>query len=417
MDTQVIIVGGGPAGLMLAGELRVGGVDVIVLERLPEPAGRPRGLGLAARTMEVFDQRGLLPRLGPVETGDRGHFGGLPLDLAVLEGARHGAGNVSQARTEAMLAEWAAEIGADIRRGHELTGLTDRGDAVEADVAGPAGPYRLRAPYLAGCDGGGGLVREAAGFDFPGTESTMEGSPDTGRVIVRQVTEYRRGRVLLAGDAAHVQLPACGERLDTGVQDSVNLGWKLAAELSGWAPEGLLGTYDIERHPVGRRSLTSTQAQALLCWGGPRTEPLRELMSELTAYEEAARHLAGMVSGLEIRYDMGPGDHPLLGLRMPKRELAGGSGTTTTTGLLHRGRGVLLDLADDAALRDLAEPWADRIDVVTAQPHGLASADPLHGTGAVFVRPDGHVGWAAPDGTGQDLPTALACWAGPPRAS
>ncbi|HEX2312893.1 MAG TPA: FAD-dependent monooxygenase [Thermomonospora sp.] len=489
MDTQVIVVGAGPAGLMLAGELRVAGADVIVLERLPEPTGQSRGLGFTARTMEVFDQRGLLPRFGPVETSNKGHFGGLPLDFGVVEGAHYGAKNVSQARTEAMLEGWAAEVGADLRRGHELTGLADLGDAVEAEVRGPDGPYRLRAAYLVGCDGGRSAVRKAAGFDFPGTEATMEmfladvrgcgirprliGETVPGgmvmavsiaegvdRIIVcergrpprrrteppawqevadawqrltgedihhgtpewvssfgdatRQVTEYRRGRVLLAGDSAHVHLPAGGQGMNTSIQDSVNLGWKLAAEVAGWAPPGLLDSYHAERHPVGRRLLTNTRAQGLLFLSGEEMQPLRDVMAELMAYEEVARHLVGMVSGLEIRYDMGPGDHPLLGLRMPKLELVGGPGKTDTAELLHRGRGVLLDLADDPLLRETAAPWTDRIDVVTARPHRLGPGSPLAGTDAVLVRPDGHVAWAAPDAASPDLSTALRRWAGAP---
>ncbi|WP_165495150.1 FAD-dependent monooxygenase [Actinomadura roseirufa] len=489
MDAQVIVVGGGPAGLMLAGELRTAGTEVIVLERLPEPTGQSRGLGFTARTLEVFDQRGLLPRFGPVETSDRGHFGGLPLDFGVVPGAHYGAKNVSQARTEAMLAEWAAETGADLRRGHELTGLRDLGDAVEADVRGPSGAHTLRAAYLVGCDGGRSLVRKAAGFDFPGTDATLEmfladvrgcgirprligetvpggmvmavsiaegvdriivcerGTPPrrrtgpppwrevadawqrlTGEDIshgtpewvsafgdaTRQATEYRRGRVLLAGDSAHVHLPAGGQGMNTSVQDAVNLGWKLAAEVAGWAPPGLLDTYHSERHPVGRRLLTNTRAQGLLFLSGEEMRPLRDVMTELMAYEEVARHLVGMVSGLEIRYDMGPGDHPLLGLRMPGRELVGAAGKTTTTELLHRGRGVLLDLSGDPALRDLASPWSDRVDIVTARPHGLDPDDPLAGTDAVLIRPDGHVAWAAPDAASAGPVPALRRWAGAP---
>ncbi|MFB4310300.1 FAD-dependent monooxygenase [Actinomadura sp. GTD37] len=490
MDTQVIVVGAGPAGLMLAGELRTGGAEVIVLERLPEPTGQSRGLGFTARTMEVFDQRGLLPRFGRVETSDRGHFGGLPLDFSVVRGAHYGAKNISQARTEAVLEEWAAETGAGIRRGHELTGLTDLGDAVEAEVRGPDGGYRLRASYLVGCDGGRSGVRGAAGFGFPGADATTEMfladvrgcgirprligetvpggmvmavaiAEDVDRIIVcergtpprrraepppwrevadawqrltgesihhgtpewvsafgdatRQADAYRRGRVLLAGDSAHIHLPAGGQGMNTSVQDSVNLGWKLAAEAAGWAPPGLLDSYHTERHPVGRRLLTNTRAQGLLFLTGEEMAPMREVMGELMAYDDVARHLVGMVSGLEIRYDMGPGRHPLLGLRMPNQELVAEPGKTTTAELLHRGRGVLLDLTGDAALRDAAEPWADRIGVVTAEPHAPDPDGPLAGADAVLVRPDGHVAWASPDPARQDLPTVLRRWFGSPR--
>jgi bifunctional hydroxylase/dehydrase len=486
MDADVIIVGAGPAGLMLAGELRLGGADVVVLERLPEPTGESRGLGFTARTMEVFDQRGLLPRLGAVEISTEGHFGGLPVDFSVLEGAHFGGKGVPQARTEAMLGEWAAELGADVRRGHELVGLpTGTGDAtgVEAEVRGPEGTYRLRAPYLVGCDGGRSTVRRAAGFDFPGTAATLEmfiadvRGPDieprmTGqtvpggmvmagklgdgvtRIVVcekdrpprrrteppgfaevaegwrrltgqdisdgapiwctsfgnatRQVTEYRRGRVLLAGDAAHIHLPAGGQGMNTSIQDAVNLGWKLAAVVRGAPPE-LLDTYHQERHPVGARLLMNTQAQGLLFLSGDEVQPLRDVMSELIRYREVSRHLAAMVSGLEIRYDVGPGGHPLLGRRLPTGQaLSTEDGPTTTGRLLHRARGVLLDLAADPALRRTAAAWADQVDVVVATAPSPSPESGLFGTVALLVRPDGYVAWAAP-GCG-DVEPALRRW-------
>ncbi|MGP4092722.1 FAD-dependent monooxygenase, partial [Streptomyces sp. KR55] len=174
MDAAVIVVGAGPAGMMLAGELRLAGVDVIVLERLEERTGESRGLGFTARTMEVFDQRGILPRFGEIETSNQGHFGGLPIDFGVLEGAWQAAKTVPQSVTERHLEEWASSLGADIRRGHEFLSLKDDGDGVEVEVRGPAGVDRLRAAYLVGCDGGRSAVRKAAGFDFPGTAATME---------------------------------------------------------------------------------------------------------------------------------------------------------------------------------------------------------------------------------------------------
>ncbi|NUR86590.1 MAG: NAD(P)-binding protein [Nonomuraea sp.] len=491
MPDPVLVVGAGPAGLMLAGELRTAGAEVVVIERLERPSGQSRGLGFTARTMEVFDQRGLLSRLGDVETTDRGHFGGLPLDFGVVPGAHYGGKHLSQARTEAMLESWAADLGADIRRGQELVGLTDHGDFVEARVQGPKGVYRLRGGHLVGCDGGRSFVRKAAGFTFPGTDATMEmfladvrgcdlkprpiGETLPGgmvmaaalgdgvdRIIVcergrpprrrdeppawdevaaawqrltgedirhgtpvwtssfgdasRQAGQYRRGRVLLAGDAAHVHLPAGGMGMNVSIQDSVNLGWKLAAEALGWAPPGLLDSYHAERHPVGRRLLTNTGAQGLLFLSGSEMQPLRDVLAELMTYEDVARHLVGMVSGLEIRYDVGPGDHPLLGRRLPKSVLTLKEETTTTTELLHPGRAVLLDLSDDESLRALASPWAHRVDVVTARPHELTPGHPLADTDAVLVRPDGHVAWAARAGDEghEPLTAALHRWSGAP---
>jgi len=490
MDAPVIVVGAGPSGLVLAAELRLGGVEVIVLDRLSKPSGESRGLGFTARTMELFDQRGLLPRFGDLETSAIGHFGGTPLDYSVLDGCHFGARGIPQARTEAVLGEWAAELGAQVRRGWNAVGLTDAGDGVdevEVEVDGPDGRQRLRCRYLVGCDGGHSTVRAAGGFDFPGTDATIEmfladvagcslrarfigekrpggmvmsaplgdgvdriivcerGTPPrrrtappdftevadawqrlTGEDIhggtalwvnsfgdaTRQVSEYRRGSVLLAGDAAHTHLPAGGQGLSTGVQDAMNLGWKLAATVVGWAPQGLLDTYHTERHPVGSRVLMNTQAQGYLYVNGVEVAPLCAVFAELMRYPEVGRHLAGMVSGLDIRYDVGDGDHPLLGLRLPSQELVGPEGKTTTIDALHSGRGVLLDLADREDLRRAAAGWSDRVATVLAQPHDPPAASPLAGTAAVLVRPDGYVAWTGPDpGT---LSAALNRWFGSP---
>lgn len=485
MNTAVIIVGAGPAGLTLAGELRLAGVDVVVLERLAEPTGESRGLGFTARTMEVFDQRGLLPRFGEIQTSNVGHFGGLPLDFGVLDGAHFGGKGIPQARTEEVLGEWAEELGADIRRGNEVLEIADDGHGVDVVVRSTGGTERLRTSYLVGCDGGRSTVRKTAGFDFPGTAATMEmfiadvtdceieprwvgeikpngmimagplgdgvtrivvcerdrpaqrrSSPPpfsevaagwqrlTGQDIsgataiwasafgnaTRQVTEYRRGNVLLAGDAAHIHLPAGGQGMNTSIQDATNLGWKLAAVVNGTAPVGLLDTYHDERHPVGRRLLMNTQAQGLLFLSGDVVQPLRDVMTELMGFEDVSRHLVGLVSGLEIRYDVGDGDHPLLGLRMPACELAGPAGPVKTPELLHAGRGLLLDLADSAELRAMASGWTDRVDVVTTTAPADARPESLAGVSAVLLRPDGHVTWVAP-GTA-DLVTALRRWFG-----
>ncbi|MGV9693191.1 FAD-dependent monooxygenase [Streptomyces sp. NPDC003444] len=491
MDAPVIVVGAGPAGMILAGELRLAGVDVIVLERLAERTGESRGLGFTARTMETFDQRGILPRFGDIETSDQGHFGGLPVDFGVLEGAWQAAKTVPQSVTETHLEAWATELGADIRRGHEVVTLKDHGDEVEIEVRGPGGVQRLHCAYLVGCDGGRSTVRKAAGFDFPGTGATLEmyladlkgielaprmigetlpggmvmvgplpggvtriivcerGTPPrrretppafeevaaawqrlTGDDIshaepvwvsafgdaTRQVTEYRRGRVLLAGDSAHIHLPAGGQGMNTSIQDAVNLGWKLAAVVKGRAPLELLDTYHEERHAVGRRLLMNTRAQGLLFLSGPEVQPLRDVFTELIGYEVVGRHLAAMVSGLEITYDVGTGTHPLLGRRMPRLELVGEHRKTSSTELLHPARGVLLDLEDNARLRARAAGWTDRIDIVTARAHAPSPTEGLDRTSAVLIRPDGYVAWAAP-GSHHDLPMALERWFGPAFAA
>ncbi|CAM3542645.1 FAD-dependent monooxygenase [Kibdelosporangium persicum] len=486
MDTAVVVVGAGPAGLMLAGELQLAGVDVVVVEKLARPTGESRGLGFTVRTMEVFDQRGLLPRFGDLTTTSYHHFGGLTLDLGVLDGVHLANKTVMQWQTEKVLEEWATELGAEIRRGHELVSLTQNDAGVEIEVNGPQGAYRLRGAYLVGCDGGRSKVRKSAGFDFPGIPATMEmfladvkdvrvrerryGETVPGGLVmaghlpegltrlvicehaavpkprtspatfdevvaawkrltgedisggtpvwtssygnaVRQVTSYRMGRVLLAGDSAHIHLPAGGQGMNVSIQDSVNLGWKLAAVVRGTAPADLLDTYHSERHPVGRRLLTNTQAQGLLFLGGTEIQPLRDVISELIEYEDVSRHLARMVSGLDIQYDMGEGDHPLLGRRVPHVDLVHEDGKTSTTELLHAGRGVLLDCAGNAGLRKAAAAWSDRVEIVTAAPVDNGTDSPLHGADAYLIRPDGHLAWAT--GSKAGLPAALERWFGP----
>jgi bifunctional hydroxylase/dehydrase len=478
MHNTVIVVGAGPVGLMLAGELRLGGVPVVVVERRAERSGESRGLGFTARATEIFHQRGLLERFGEVETSRQGHFGGIPMDFGVLEGSHFGARGIPQDRTERILEDWANELGATVLRGHELVALREDTDEVIAQVESPDGRRELTGAYLVGCDGGRSIVRGLAGFDFPGTDATREmyladvvgrgirprfigervpggmvmsapladdldriivcergtphrerrGNPDFAEVAdawqrltgeslhgaetrwvsaftdaTRQVTEYRRGRVLLAGDAAHTHLPAGGQGLSLGVQDAMNLGWKLAATVRGSAPPDLLDTYHAERHPVGERVLRNTRAQGLLYLSGEEVEPLRAVVGELMTIPDVARRLSGMVSGLDIRYDLGPDTHPLLGRRLADFRLGG----TTVAETLHAARGVLIDVGG-SGLSEVDE-WSDRVDVVTAEPGPDWPAD----TGAVLLRPDGYVAWAG----GSGLAEALHRWFGPPKAA
>jgi bifunctional hydroxylase/dehydrase len=237
----------------------------------------------------------------------------------------------------------------------------------------------------------------------------------------RQVTQYRRGSVLLAGDAAHTHLPAGGQGLSASVQDAMNLGWKLAASVRGWAPLALLDSYHAERHPAGARLLMNTQAQGFLYLSGTEIEPLRTVLAELMEFADVGRQLSGMVSGLDIRYDVGAGDHPLLGRRIPRQELMTAAGKTTTVDLLHQGRAVLLDFTDNAAISRTACSWQDRIHVITAVPHDLSAESPLAKTTGVLIRPDGYVAWAGsaatsagPDGGG--VTEALNRWFGSPGA-
>jgi bifunctional hydroxylase/dehydrase len=490
MDAEVIVVGAGPTGLTLAGELRLGGVEVLVVERLERPTGQSRGLGFTARAMETLDQRGLLPRFGTVEISPLGHFGGVRFDYTVLPGAHFGARGIPQSQTEAVLEQWAVELGARVRRGWTVLAWNDSGDEVTVEVGTPEGVRSLRADYLVGCDGGASTIREAAGFGFPGSPATrgmyladvvgadIRPRPlgerlDAGmvmaaplragvdRIIVcehgvtpqdrtgpvsfaevagswrritgedisgataewvssftdatRQASRYRIGRVLLAGDAAHIHLPAGGQGMSTGILDAVNLGWKLAATVRGWAPDGLLDSYHGERHPAGARLLMNTRAQGQIFLGGPEAQPMRELLAELIVIDDVKRHLAGIVSGLDIRYEMPDGgDHPLVGRRVPPMRLRAAEGQTSTTRLLHPAHGVLLDLTGDQALREVAGRWKDRVLTSTAtSPDGEdpGSGEPA-APAALLVRPDGYVAWAGTAPAG--LATSLSRWFGAP---
>jgi 2-polyprenyl-6-methoxyphenol hydroxylase-like FAD-dependent oxidoreductase len=443
---QVIVVGAGPVGLWLAAELRLGGVGVTVLEARQERDPHSKALTIHPRTLEILAFRGVVDRF--LAEGPRipsGHFGGLHdrMDFSVLDTPFPFTLALPQARTEELLEEHALASGATVRRGHRVTGLTQDADAVTVTAEGPAGPYRLEAAYVVGCDGTASAVRQAAGIDFPGTDTTVWGwlgdvvldQPPAGianmsgrhgglmivplpggvhRIVgsdpsgvrsdwpgeltldelrakvtriagtdhgmrdpqwlsrfgnaTRQAARYRAGRVLLAGDAAHMHFPTGGVGLNVGVQDATNLGWKLAATLTGPAEGGLLDTYHAERHPVGADLLVSTRAQtAVMMAFTPEGQDLRALLSRLIAtVPELSRELAERLSGLAVAYGGPPGSHPLTGTRAPDLRLAHGTLFT----LLRPGRHVLLDLA--------------------AAPHeGWPRA--------ALVRPDGHVAWAGDD--------------------
>ncbi|MFD9573727.1 SDR family oxidoreductase [Streptomyces sp. NPDC059982] len=488
-ETEVIVVGAGPVGLLLAGELRLAGADVVVLDKLTAPTTESRASTLHSRTMEILDTRGLLDGLGDIPNDPAGHFGGIPFGLT-LPGPYPGQWKVAQTRLEEVLGQWAADLGADVRRGHEVTALTATAESVTVEARGPDGtPTSLRAAYVVGCDGEHSAVRTLGGFDFPGTDSEREllradvagldiparrferlegglavaarrpdgvtrvmvhefgsrprrGAPsfeevaDTWKRITgedigggtplwvnsfgdasRQAGHYRRGRLLLAGDAAHQQMPIGGQALNLGLQDAFNLGWKLAAVIAGRGGEELLDSYHEERHPVGQAVQSNIRTQALLLLGGPEVDAVREVFAELTGHEDVRAHLAGMISGLDVRYARSADDPAPLGLRLPRADAVGEDGGTTTSELLRTGRGLLLLAPGDEArreeLRAAALPWSDRVRVATAAETADGTGGP--GGAAVLVRPDGHVVWA--DGVSAEGPAAaLERWFGPASA-
>jgi 2-polyprenyl-6-methoxyphenol hydroxylase-like FAD-dependent oxidoreductase len=472
---DVIIVGGGPTGMMLAGELRLHGLDVVVLERLAEPTGQTRALGLHVRSIEVLDQRGLLERFlrcGTLRDAG-GAFAGLRAPRPDLDTAHPYVLGIPQPVTERLLAEHAAGSGARIRRGCELVGLRQDDDGVTAELSDGT---RLRARHLVGCDGGRSTVRRLLGVGFPGEPSRVEtllgemeltappeelaavtaevrrtefrfGAMPTGdglyRVIVpaegvaedrsaapsleefrqqlrrfagtdfgihsprwlsrfgdatRLAERYRTGRVLLAGDAAHIHPPTGGQGLNLGLQDAFNLGWKLAAEVRGWAPEGLLDSYHTERHPVAAAVLEDTRAQMHLLTPEPGPRAVRRLLAELMEFEEVNRYLSEKITAVSVRYDVGEG-HPLLGRRLRDVRLRNGR----LYELMRGGRGLLLDRTGG---RLSVTGWEDRVDHVLDD-----GAEP--DVPAVLLRPDGHVAWAGEDQ--RELLARLPRWFGAPN--
>ncbi|HJZ61002.1 MAG TPA: FAD-dependent monooxygenase, partial [Miltoncostaeaceae bacterium] len=235
--------------------------------------------------------------------------------------------------------------------------------------------------------------------------------------MARQAAAYRERRVMLAGDAAHVHYPVGGQGLNIGVQDAVNLGWKLAQVVRGASPEPLLDTYHAERHPVAARVLQNTLAQTALMRSTARLDALRAAMSELLGMDEPRRRFAGMMSGLDIRYDLGEG-HPLLGRRMPDLDLVTAAGPLRVFTLLHGARPVLLNLGEPGALD--AAPWAGRIQAIDAAYAGaweLPVLGPVPAPTAVLIRPDGYVAWVGEGAAHPGLTDALTTWFGPPGAA
>ncbi|HEV2094220.1 MAG TPA: FAD-dependent monooxygenase [Rubrobacter sp.] len=485
-EHAVVIAGGGPTGLMLAGELALAGVDVAIVERRArQELESSRAGGLHSRTIEVLDQRGIADRfLAEGQAVQIQSFGGVPLDISDFP-TRHPYGlALWQRHIERILAAWVGELAVPIHRGREVTGFAHDDTGVDVELSDGRS---IRADYLVGCDGGRSVVRKAAGIEFAGWDPTtswliaeveMAEEPVLGmrregggigpvdpahgrgpyRVVLteqlvehtsdptlqdlrealvvaygmdfgvhsptwisrftdmtRQAASYREGRVLLAGDAAHVHPPQGGQGLNTGVQDAVNLGWKLAQVVNRTSPESLLDTYHAERHPVAARVLRNTMAQVALSRTDERTEAVRDTMTELLGMDEPRKRFAAMMSGLGIHYDLGEG-HPLLGRRMPDLDLVTTNGPLRVFTLLHDARPVLLNLGEPGDF-DIT-PWAPRVLAIDGEYAGdweLPVLGQVAAPAAVLIRPDGYIAWVG-DGTDAGLRDALTTWFGPPDA-
>jgi 2-polyprenyl-6-methoxyphenol hydroxylase-like FAD-dependent oxidoreductase len=520
MVCDVVIAGAGPNGLMLACELRLAGAHPVVLERLSEPSPVNRANGLVGQVVRMLDRRGLYQPLagqsGPPRPMPAFFFGAVPMDLHTLDDNPFYLLPVPQTRIERVLADRAAELGVEVRRGHELAGLSQRADAVTVEVVGPTGRYENSSRYVVGADGAHSTTRKLAGIEFPGAVSddivtriaevavpdefvdsatgglnlpgygyippmynrtergvfaygripsrpdlvftvewTTDGfdidapltleevhdsvhrvmgadlplRPPEGRgphrldrsigVNTRLADRYRDGRVLLVGDAAHVHFVIGGPGLNLGLQDAINLGWKMAAVIHGWAPPALLDTYDAERRPVGERVAMQSQAQLALLAPGAEVTALRELFSELLRDQHTAAHIANMMAGADIRYDMGTeSTHPLIGRWAPDLLLDTGNGPVRLADLTTTARPLLLDCSENACLAPEADGWRDRIDIVTARTRDTVAT-------GLLLRPDCYIAWATdtphpgPDER-ESLRTTLGSWFGaaeqPPRS-
>ncbi|MFJ6047323.1 FAD-dependent monooxygenase [Streptomyces sp. NPDC092307] len=489
--TQVLVIGGGPVGMLVAAELGHHGVATVVLEVEPRTVDRPKAGTLHARTVQGLARRGHLP--GPLATeellrrssAEAFHFAGAP-GLVITAPATEPGPVVgrSQADLERDFERRARERGVTVLRGHRVIDIASDPDAVRVTAQGPDGLRQFTAEYAVGADGARSTVRERLGFSadtHPATVSALLGlvrltDPDTvpygwhrtprgwtvagvspyghsrlitmdfrgphpdrhapltldelrreGERIVghrmpmtdarflsrfsdfaRLVRNFRQGRVFLAGDAAHIHFPVGGQGLNLGLQDALNLSWKLAHTLAGTAGKDLLDTYDIERRPAGQRVIDNTRAQVALMRPDPGLDPLRDLFAELLELDAVTTHLGHKISAQETVYPGRTGRGSRWeGQFLPNLPLTTADGPTDLTRLLLPGRPVLLLLGEAGrARREQGAGWAHVVRTVSA-----STARPLPWD-AVLVRPDGYIGWA-PDSS--SLGDALRDWFGEPR--
>lgn len=449
---QVVIVGAGPVGLLLGCELSRSRVPVVIVERLASPMTESRASQLTSLTAELLHERGFGALLDEAGFEPRAHFAGFGFDLSGLDSDYAGNWKVPQYRTEAVLAERAAELGVTVLRSHELTELTELPDHVACGVAGPGGQVRIKARFVVGCDGARSTVRRLGGFRASVRPATKEllradvtgidirdrrferldagfavastrdgvtrvmvhvagqepaeraGPPAFDEIVAAwqrvtgeyigggtpiwldsfdnsagQADCYRRGRVLLAGDAAHWHMPIGGQALNVGLADAVNLSWKLAGTMHGWAAPGLLDSYHDERHKAAARAIDYVAAQEMLLLGGAEIEPFRAVLAELAVLDEVRAHLAGVASNLGDRY--GPHGPQLTGQRITGLRLR------TESGPLRPGH------AEPVIVR-LAPPAPDGRASAIATVHAIDERGRAPATTAILLRPDGYVAWA-----------------------
>jgi 2-polyprenyl-6-methoxyphenol hydroxylase-like FAD-dependent oxidoreductase len=450
---QVVIVGAGPVGLLLACELGRAGVPVVVVEQLASPMTESRASQLSTLTAEFLQERGFSGLLGEAAHEPRAHFAGFGYDLSGLDSDYAGNWKVPQYRTEAVLAERAEALGVTLLRSHELTEITQRSDQVVCGIRCPWGRVRIKARYVVGCDGADSTVRRLGGFAVSAAPPTKEllradltgvdirdrrferleagfavaatrdgitrvmvhaagrrvaersGPPEFGEVaaVWEQVTGddifggtpiwldsfdnsmgqadfYRRGRVLLAGDAAHWHMPIGGQALNVGLQDAVNLGWKLAGTMNGWAAPGLLDTYHGERYPVAARVLDYVAAQESLLLGGTEIEPLRAVLAELTGLAEVRDHLALVASNLGDEY--GQAGSPPAGRRVANLGLLTETGPLRVAG------------TEPVLVRLTAAAGSGEGSFTIPTIHAIDQESALAGVATMLLRPDGYVAWA-----------------------
>lgn len=493
MNNSIIIAGGGPAGLMLACELRLMNVPVIVIEPKEEIDSDSCGMVLHGHSVELLKQRGIADRFRNQNTPrwPRVHFGLFWLDLDEFQDREYNL-LVPQSRTQQLLEERARELGAEIRRGQQVVSVEQDEEGVTVEVGSNDGVDLLRGPYMAVCDGAEGRVASMANIDVDTlapayygvmadvpiddtdyeefeaglyesgqfgilpirhgevrlmtVEFTQEGRPKiVGPVTLdelltsiyritgkrpdirrarwiarfghptRLARAYRNGRIFVVGDAAHAHFPSAGHGLNTALNDSANLGWKLAAAMNGWAPGALLDSYDAERREVGRRACMSAQAQVALMYPLSHVEGLRNIFGEIVTFPEVNKYLVQNVTNASYRFEYDGQDvsdiHPMQGKRFPDVELKIGGERREVSSLLHSGRGVVVTLREDANYLIEASGWSDRVDFVSAAPETHVGVETL------VIRPDGWVAWASASAVDPRIfNVVMRTWFGRPRS-